>query len=397
MSDEPVVAEATVEPPAPAAAAEAPLAAEPAAGADGLAPEAAPEEPSPAAEEEPPAKEEAPATPEPCEPAGEPPAPPLIPSEEPDVLQGESSGTGAPGSYTREKADIPISGGRYALKPAEKELSGSIDWASYKPLGADGAAAQREAAQNAHRAAAKPQGGDVGPLRFGKAYVDAKGAGGRKKRAPDAARSQEDADWDKEPAGRPPMRLDTPEDYSEQAGDKRGVEHYKGLARRLKHELITLRHRAEQQLDIQDAKISRLHKTASSQRDVIETQAAKIRELEHALQEVRREGMAEQREVYRMEQKTEVRLADMHRQLGAVAAEHERALAGAAVELDVLQKERDTLAEALSLIAQTAVGGANADPQTIAAEAEAALAEGADPLPRRPEAWLHLQYSGGAS
>lgn len=53
------------------------------------------------------------------------------------------------------------------------------------------------------------------------------------------------------------------------------------------------------------------------------------------------------------------------------------------------------LSSALAAIAMAAVGGPDVDPQQLAKEAEAALGEGSDPLPRLPASWLKFSYVDG--
>ncbi len=67
---------------------------------------------------------------------------------------------------------------------------------------------------------------------------------------------------------------------------------------------------------------------------------------------------------------------------------HHRALELAAEQADKLRRERTALTMALAAVATQALGG----PEGSAEDAELALAEGSEPLPRNPSVWSNLKY-----
>jgi hypothetical protein len=121
-------------------------------------------------------------------------------------------------------------------------------------------------------------------------------------------------------------------------------------------------------------------------------QARHIQHQARALDEMRREGQQDVAMAYRLNYGAERRAATMQARLGLAAADQERAFAAAASQLEAMRRERDTLAEALAAVAEAAVGGQEATAAELASEARAAEDEGADPLPRRPDAWVKFNY-----
>ena len=60
--------------------------------------------------------------------------------------------------------------------------------------------------------------------------------------------------------------------------------------------------------------------------------------------------------------------------------------------LEAVKWERNVLADAMAEIASAVVGGESATREEIAMDAEAAMAEGSDPLPKRTDSWAQFHY-----
>jgi len=174
---------------------------------------------------------------------------------------------------------------------------------------------------------------------------------------------------------------------------------YKALCKQLHQQLAAVSRHAGSEIQARDKEIKRLRKLCVVQQEQISKESQHIRALSVALEEVKREGIAELNEARKTFMQLERRSAEVQRQAGAATAEQERALEDASMQIVSLRAERDRLAEALGVISAVTVGGRAAlrgempDPHTIKQEAEAAKAEGAEPLPRNPGAWLKFSYT----
>ena len=174
---------------------------------------------------------------------------------------------------------------------------------------------------------------------------------------------------------------------------------YKALCKQLHQQLAAVSRHAGSEIQARDKEIKRLRKLCVVQQEQISKESQHIRALSAALEEVKREGIAELNEARKTFMQLERRSAEVQRQAGAATAEQERALEDASMQIVSLRAERDRLAEALGVISAVTVGGRAAlrgempDPHTIKQEAEAAKAEGAEPLPRNPGAWLKFSYT----
>ncbi|KAK3251381.1 hypothetical protein CYMTET_39285 [Cymbomonas tetramitiformis] len=182
-----------------------------------------------------------------------------------------------------------------------------------------------------------------------------------------------------------------------QAGEAKIEGHWQTVAKRLKRELTVTKKRCQAEVEHRMEENMRLKAQVAALKENCDQQAQQIHEQAQALEEIRREGQSELADSFRHNYAAERRAATMQARLGAAAADQERAFAAAANQLEALRRERDTLAEALAAVAEAAVGGPEMTPADVNAENALARAEGADPLPRRPDAWLRFQYSSTPS
>lgn len=177
---------------------------------------------------------------------------------------------------------------------------------------------------------------------------------------------------------------------------------YKALYKQVHQQLSAVSRQAGSEIQARDKEIKRLRKLCVVQQEQISKESSHITALSQALEEVKREGIAELNEARKTFSQLERRSIQVQRQAGAATAEQERALEEASAQIVSLRAERDRLAEALGVISAVTVGGRAAlrgempDPHTIKQEAEAAKAEGAEPLPRNPGAWLKFSYATAA-
>ena len=177
---------------------------------------------------------------------------------------------------------------------------------------------------------------------------------------------------------------------------------YKALYKQVHQQLSSVSRQAGSEIQARDKEIKRLRKLCVVQQEQISKESSHITALSQALEEVKREGIAELNEARKIFSQLERRSIQVQRQAGAATAEQERALEEASAQIVSLRAERDRLAEALGVISAVTVGGRAAlrgempDPHTIKQEAEAAKAEGAEPLPRNPGAWLKFSYATAA-
>jgi hypothetical protein len=178
---------------------------------------------------------------------------------------------------------------------------------------------------------------------------------------------------------KPPMTAD---DASHQA-----------VAFRLRRELYHLRHRAEQEMAGRDHEIDRLKGQVALLREKITSQSVELKDGQRALGEVKRENAAEVSMCRREGALAERRASSMQARLGAAASNSERVFASANAQLEATKGERNTLAQAMAEIASAVVGGAGVTREELALDAEAAVAEGSDPLPKRTDSWLQYSYS----
>ena len=177
---------------------------------------------------------------------------------------------------------------------------------------------------------------------------------------------------------------------------------YRALYKQVHQQLSAVSRQAGSEIQVRDKEIKRLRKLCVVQQEQISKESSHITALSQALEEVKREGIAELNEARKTFSQLERRSIQVQRQAGAATAEQERALEEASAQIVSLRAERDRLAEALGMISTVTVGGRAAlrgempDPHTIKQEAEAAKAVGAEPLPRNPGAWIKFSYATAA-
>ena len=188
------------------------------------------------------------------------------------------------------------------------------------------------------------------------------------------------------------------EDPRQAEAEGGGEPNYKAMCNQLQREFELFRRDAEEELYVRDREVSNLQKQCIGQKEEISKQRGTIETLLQALEEIKREGDADLNEAKKVIVQAERKNLAMERQVEAVANEQEKNITEATGRLQGLQAERNRLAEALAIISvvtiggQAALNGESPNPQTIKKEAEAARAEGAEPLPRQPEAWLNFSY-----
>jgi len=170
------------------------------------------------------------------------------------------------------------------------------------------------------------------------------------------------------------------------------VSQYEVAAKHTKRELSVLKRRFQAELQTSKDENMRLKAQVAALKENCDQQAMHISDQARALDDIRRESQQDIAQAYRLNYAAERRAATMQARLGVAAADQERAFAAAAQQLEALRRERDTLSEALAAVAEAAVGGQDVSPNQIADEAAIAVAEGDDPLPRRPDAWLRFNY-----
>ena len=115
------------------------------------------------------------------------------------------------------------------------------------------------------------------------------------------------------------------------------------------------------------------------------------------MDELKREGEAELARCGRENAVASKRAAIVERRLAGHEEDLEKKLRGAALREESLKKERDALACGLAAVAESAVGGKGVTPAVLLKEAEAAISEGADPLPRKRDSWIKFTYSNQIS
>ena len=178
---------------------------------------------------------------------------------------------------------------------------------------------------------------------------------------------------------------------------KESVEHWRAIARRLKHELTTCQRRSASELMLRDQEVRRHQAEAETLREDNEKLTAKLNEMMRAMDELKREGDAELARCGRENAVASRRAAAVERRLAGHEEDLEKKLSAAALREESLKKERDALACGLAAVAESAVGGKGVTPAVLLKEAEAAIAEGADPLPRKKDSWIKFTYSNQIS
>lgn len=178
---------------------------------------------------------------------------------------------------------------------------------------------------------------------------------------------------------------------------KESVEHWRAIARRLKHELTTCQRRSASELTLRDQEVRRHQAEADALREDNEKLTAKLNEMMRAMDELKREGDAELARCGRENAVASRRAAAVERRLAGHEEDLEKKLSAAALREESLKKERDALACGLAAVAESAVGGKGVTPAVLLKEAEAAIAEGADPLPRKKDSWVKFTYSNQIS
>ena len=184
---------------------------------------------------------------------------------------------------------------------------------------------------------------------------------------------------------------------SSSGAGKENVEHWKAIARRLKHELTTCQRRFQSEIGLRDQDVKRHQLEAQSLREDNEKLNSKLLEMMKAMDELKREGEAELARCGRENAVASKRAAIVERRLAGHEEDLEKKLRGAALREESLKKERDALACGLAAVAESAVGGKGVTPAVLLKEAEAAISEGADPLPRKRDSWIKFTYSNQIS
>jgi len=161
---------------------------------------------------------------------------------------------------------------------------------------------------------------------------------------------------------------------------------------KLRRELENLHNRAELEISGRNQEITRLKGQVALFKEKVTTQSIGLAESLRALDEVKRENAGEVSVCRREGALAERRASSMQARLGAAAANSERVFAAANTQLDAVKGERNTLAEALAAISSAAMGGTSATHEEVATDADAAVAEGSDPLPKRAESWMQYSY-----
>jgi len=168
---------------------------------------------------------------------------------------------------------------------------------------------------------------------------------------------------------------------------------HQAVALRLRRELDNAQQRAEIEISGRDHEIARLKGQVGMLKEKVTAQSVELKECLHALGEVKRENTAEVGLYRREGALAERRASSMQARLGAAAANSERVFAAANGQLEAVKNERNTLAEALAATASAVMGGVNVTLEELAMDAEAAMSEGSDPLPKRADSWMQFSYS----